>query len=128
MTLQTPLKKTACSLKVYSASESNHHFLEKINQIIHQNIENETFNSEMLSRSTKHSRAKLFQKIKEMTGLSTTLYIRWVRLERSRKLLCQNTDSIREIAFQVGFSDLAYYSRCFKQTYGITPSSFRNNC
>lgn len=101
-------------------------FLEKVHMVIRRHLDDEEFRSIDLSKEMGVSRSQLFRKIKTYTGFSTALYIRHVRLKKSLELLKASTLSIRIVAYMVGFRDLAYFSRCFKQTFGRSPSQFRS--
>jgi len=72
------------------------------------------------------SRAQLHNKIKALTGRSTGLYIRYIRILEARKLLNDPELNISEIAYDVGFGDPAYFTRCFKDEFGKAPSEFRS--
>ncbi len=65
------------------------------------------------------------RKFKEITGLSPTKYIRTLRLEKSRKLMLTSSKELGVIAYECGFSDLNYFSRCFKNHYNISASEYR---
>ena len=101
-------------------------FLSKVHHLIQLHIDNETFKSESLSQKMRISRSQLFRKIKAYTGFSTALYIRQVRLQESANLLSASNLSIKIIAYAVGFRDVAYFSRCFKQTFNCSPSQYRS--
>lgn len=100
-------------------------FTKELNAIILLNLNNENFDSLFLSREIGMSRSQLFRKIKKITGLSTGLYIRNIRLEKSIELLAHTDNSIKRIAYLVGFTDSAYFCRCFKQAFGCSPSKYR---
>ena len=71
------------------------------------------------------SRSQLFRKLKALTGKSTSLVVRSIRLEQARQLL-QNTElNVSEVAYEVGFKDRAFFSRLFTEEYGEPPSSLR---
>lgn len=100
-------------------------FLLKVNHIIQLHIDDEHFKSEALSQKMQISRSQLFRKIKAYTGFSTALYIRHVRLQESTNLLRSSNFSIKIIAYAVGFKDIAYFSRCFRNTFKCSPSQYR---
>lgn len=100
-------------------------FIQKLNQAILEQLDNTDFKIPELCKTMGMSRTQLHNKTKALTGKSTTAYMRWIRLENARQLLQNSQLSISEIAYQVGFSDLNYFSRTFNETYGERPSSFR---
>lgn len=100
-------------------------FMERVDIIIENNIQNEYFSIENLHRELALSYAHTYRKIKEATGLTPSVYIRIKRLERACFLL-KNTDlNITEIADKVGFNTHNYFSKCFSIHFGCTPKAFR---
>ena len=64
----------------------------------------------------------MHRKLKALTGKSTSLYLRTVRLAKAKQMIENQKGTISEISYQVGFSSPAYFSRCFKEEFGHTPS------
>jgi len=64
---------------------------------------------------------KLYRKLKAITGKSTAIYIRFIRLKKAKELISETEKTISEIAYEVGFKDLAYFSRCFSELFGVSP-------
>ncbi|SHJ38997.1 helix-turn-helix domain-containing protein [Aquimarina spongiae] len=73
------------------------------------------------------SRTQLHRKLKSLSGLSTTAFIRCIRLEKAAYLLQQNVDNVTQIAYRTGFSDHSYFTKCFKRKYGVSPSDYIRN-
>ena len=69
---------------------------------------------------------QFYAKIKNLTGQAPVEHIRMIRLECSRELLRTTELTIAEIGYKVGFSSPAYFSKCFKDQYNMTPNEFRN--
>lgn len=100
-------------------------FLQKVIALIDAQIDDTEFGNAELSRKMLMSESQLHRKIKALTNQSLSVFIRGVRLRRGRTLL-QTTDlSISEIAYAVGFADLAYFSRSFSLEFGMAPSALR---
>jgi YesN/AraC family two-component response regulator len=100
-------------------------FLKRLNAILHQNISDETFGIEELCEAMQISRVQLHRKLKALTNLSTSIYIRQVRLLKAQELL-QNTEmNISEVAYAVGFKDPAYFTRKFTEVFGKPPRESR---
>ena len=101
-------------------------FITKLNSVISENMDDADFGITHLSRAMALSRAQLHNKIKALTGRSTGLYMRYLRLLRATELLKNNPEmNISEIAYDVGFKDPAYFTRCFTEEYGKPPSEAR---
>lgn len=101
-------------------------FLVKLNEIIHHNMEDEDFGILQLCRAMQMSRTQLHRKITALTGKSTSIYIRYLRLHQAKQLLKKPEMNISEVAFAVGFSDPNYFTRTFTEEFGITPSGYRS--
>ena len=101
-------------------------FLEKIHQVIEENIDNSDFNIDSIADNLGISRSAFFKKLKSLTGLAPVDTIKEIRLTKSLELL-KNTDlTISEIAFAVGFKEAGYYGKCFRKKYGQTPTEYMN--
>ncbi len=70
-------------------------------------------------------RTVFFNKLKGMTGLSPVEFIREIRIKRAAQLLESGDYNITEITYMVGMNDSRYFSKCFKNTYGMTPSEYK---
>jgi AraC-like DNA-binding protein len=78
-----------------------------------------------LARALNLSRSQVNRKIQALAGMSTSIYIRHIRLQKAKELLLSNELSISEIAYQVGFKSPVYFSQAFKETFGESPSATR---
>ena len=100
-------------------------FVEKLQRVLLDNISDDSFDITALCTTLKISRSQLHNKLKALTGLSTSHYIRQFRLVEAKKLLKENhAFNISEIAFEVGFKDPKYFSKLFKQQFGMSPSEW----
>ena len=70
------------------------------------------------------SRMQVYRKIKALTGKSIVEFIRMVRMKQAIKLMDGHKLTLSEIAFEVGFNSASYFTRCFKEEYGKTPSEY----
>lgn len=120
-------KKTLPSPKIngYKLSGQNS-FLDKVLQKINNHLSNELFGVEMLSREVGVSERQLQRKLKAMTNKSPNQLISTVRLHRAKELLLNRQNTIAEIAFQAGFSNPSYFSKCFKKEFEVCPSELMN--
>lgn len=97
-------------------------FLKRVSDIIEENMDNEFFSVEDLAKAVNFSRSQLHRKLKALTGKSPTELIREFRLTRAKELLEKRAGNVSEIAIEVGYSSLSYFTRSFKAEYGILPS------
>ena len=102
-------------------------FIQKLNQIISEHMDQENFDIVRLSRLLGMSRSQLHRKVKAVLDTTPALYIRRLRLDKARELLKNSPKSISEIAFETGFSSPSYFTYSFTETYGLSPSEYRNN-
>jgi signal transduction histidine kinase/DNA-binding response OmpR family regulator/ligand-binding sensor domain-containing protein len=100
-------------------------FLQKVKTIVESHLSEEGFGVEDLSRAVGMSRSQIHRKLTALTGLATGDFIRYLRLHRAMDLLQQNAATISEIAYSVGFSTPAHFSKCFHEQFGRTPSEVR---
>jgi signal transduction histidine kinase/AraC-like DNA-binding protein len=100
-------------------------FLQRVMQVIESNIADTNFGVENLGREIGMSRMQLYRKLNALTGYSPSDFIKRMRLQRAAQLLCQDSGTVSEVAYQVGFNSHAYFSKCFHDLYGKTPSDFQ---
>ncbi len=96
-------------------------FMKKLHDVIQKNLGNSDFGVEDVASEIGLSRVQLYRKVKAMTGSSVVDILRKARLAKARHLLQTTKCSISEIAFEVGFSTPSYFTKCFKEEYGIKP-------
>jgi signal transduction histidine kinase/ligand-binding sensor domain-containing protein/DNA-binding response OmpR family regulator len=99
-------------------------FLDKVIACIEANISNEDFSPELLADAINLSRSQLYKKMKGLTGLSVSIFIRNIRLRKAAQILMQGNRTISEVAYSVGFSDPGYFTKCFKEMYSKSPSEY----
>lgn len=103
-------------------------FILQIQEIVRQHISEETFGIAELCRAIGMGRTQLHNKIKSLTGKSTSHYIRAIRLHKAKDLLANNPElNMTEIAFATGFPNLSYFSKIFADEIGSSPSQYRKN-
>jgi YesN/AraC family two-component response regulator len=98
--------------------------MERIMKVVNKNLSNSDFNVDMLTQEVGISRAQLHRKMKEMTGISTSEFIRNIRLEQAARLLREQKINVTQVAYTVGFSNLAHFSTIFRKHFGISPSEY----
>lgn len=106
----------------YTALMSEEFFLVELDRVLTDIAFDTTFSTPELCKILAISRTSLHRKITQYSGKSISIYLREFRLKKAYELLQQEKKMVSEVAYQVGFSDLAYFSKCFKSFYGISPS------
>lgn len=99
-------------------------FIERIIHIVEAHIGDEKFSVEVLQKEIGMSRMQLHRKLKALTNQSTNDFIRSIRLKKAAHLLRQPGIQIAEAAYQSGFNHLSYFSKCFKEQFGVLPSEY----
>ncbi len=98
--------------------------MERIMKAINKNLGDSDFNVDMLTQEVGISRAQLHRKMKEITGISTSEFIRNIRLEQAARLLKEQKVNVTQVAYTVGFSNLAHFSTIFRKHFGVSPSEY----
>jgi signal transduction histidine kinase/AraC-like DNA-binding protein/ligand-binding sensor domain-containing protein len=122
------LHKTYKTLKQNSAPTGmpgEDEFIITVRQLIIKNLTNDNFGIDAIYHQMNVSRAHLYNKIKALTGLSVANYINSVKLQVAKDLLNDTDSNISEIAFKVGIKEPAYFSKLFKNEFGLSPKEYR---
>lgn len=107
-------------------SESDRKLLQKCIDIIRENFTNPDFDVASLANALCMGRSKLYTKFKQLVGLPPNEFILKIKLEEAMSLLKEHPElNISEVSMQVGFSSPRYFSKLFKNFFGITPQSIR---
>ncbi len=99
-------------------------FLMKLRETVEDRLSDETFDVRALARAMSESRSSLYRHVMDIAGQSPSEIIRSMRLERAAQLLAGGHGSVGEIAYAVGFKSVSHFSRCFREAYGVPPSSY----
>lgn len=108
-------------------SQLDNRFIKKLNRVMEKNLSNSDFNVEQLAKSLYMSSATLYRKLHALTGKIPSRYIRSYRLQTAARLIRENFGTITEVAFEVGFTSRAYFTRCFKEEFHMAPSDYRES-
>jgi signal transduction histidine kinase/DNA-binding response OmpR family regulator len=99
-------------------------FLKKVEHIIEQNLPDEKFGIPQMQNALAMSKTQLHRKMKALTNQAPGEYLRHYRLRRAAQILSQQGGNITEIAYEVGFGSLSYFTRSFKELYNQSPSEY----
>ncbi len=94
---------------------------------VEEKLADDTFDFDQFAVNMATSKSTLHRKLKSLTGLSPGEFIRSVRLKHATQMLTNNVGNISEIAFALGFNDPKYFSRCFKNEFGLTPKEYQES-
>ncbi|WP_289659969.1 hybrid sensor histidine kinase/response regulator transcription factor [Flavobacterium panacagri] len=106
-------------------SDKDNKFMLKVIELVKENISKTDFSVDELGKLMCMSRASFFNKLKDVTGVSPVVFIRDMKLNEAANLLKNEDLLIKEVCFEVGFSDLKYFGKCFKSKYNYTPAEYR---
>ncbi|MCO6491482.1 MAG: helix-turn-helix transcriptional regulator [Phaeodactylibacter sp.] len=101
-------------------------FLRKASRIVEENLSDPGFGVHELYRELNMGRTQLHKLLKAHTGKSASLFIRSVRLQHAQTLLASSELNVSEVAYRVGFNDPNYFSRCYREMFGVAPSKDRS--
>ncbi len=102
-------------------------FMKQLNMLLDEHVADHQYMISDLARDMNISRVQLYRKIKGLTGKCCSAHIRDRRLKRARKLLRKTDKSVTEIAYEVGFNNLSYFARKFREKYSVNPSEFTSS-
>ena len=113
------------SIKNNEDSETK--FINKAIGLVEDNLQDESFDIESLTEKLNMSRSSLFRKIKSLTGLSLSAFIRSIRVKKAAQLILTEDLSLKEIAFEVGFNTYKYFKVSFEKQFKCLPSDYKDN-
>ncbi len=117
-------QQQADKVEVKEVKGNDEVLMERIMKAINKNLADSDFNVDALTQEVGISRAQLHRKMKEMTGISTSEFIRNIRLEQAARLLREQKINVTQVAYTVGFSNLAHFSTIFRKHFGMAPSEY----
>lgn len=101
-------------------------FITQLKNAIEENIDDPTFGVDELCKAMGASRSLLYKKLKALTNTSTANFIRAIRLHKASQLLQDGAANISQVAYDVGFNDVSYFSRAFRKQFGVNPRAYRD--
>ena len=120
--LQSP---AASDLKIGKTESMDDVFMRKFMALIEEAYPDSDFSIEKASDMLGLSRVHLYRKVKELTGVTPTDFLRNYRLKRAAALLREKGRNVNEVAYATGFSSPPYFSKCFKAAYTVTPTEYQ---
>jgi AraC-like DNA-binding protein len=100
-------------------------FLDRARNVIEKNINDNDFDVNSFCILMGMSRMQLFRKLKALVNQTPSELIRDLRLQRAAQLIKQNYGNVAEVTYEVGFNNLSYFAKCFRDKYGLLPSEFQ---
>lgn len=110
-----------------SLSLSDQQTMDRVMAFIEANIDNNRLSVDDIANELHMSRSAFFRKLKALVGISPVEFLRSVRMKHAAELISSERYSMAQIAYMVGISDGHYFSKCFKQQFGITPTEYKEN-
>lgn len=101
--------------------------MERVMKSVNTHLDDSDFDIDTLTGEVGISRAHLHRKMKEITGVSTSMFIRNQRMERAAKLIEEGKINITQVAYEVGFTSEAHFSTVFRKHFGMPPKEYRNS-
>ncbi|MDR0430569.1 MAG: response regulator [Tannerellaceae bacterium] len=122
---QAYLRNFAVGISAPKTETIDKAFMDRAYDYVKFNMSNPDLNIEEFGRQLHLSRTQLFRKVKALTGMSPSLFISTLRLKYAAELLLESSLTVSEIAYQVGFNNLSYFTSSFRKLYNITPTEYR---
>ena len=107
------------------AIKTENSFVKRVREAVEENLTNSEFTVEQLCKLVFMSHSQLHRKLDALTGCSPIKFIRTIRLNKARELLMTPSNSISSVAFDCGYNDPAYFTRIFRQEFGMPPQEWR---
>lgn len=122
----SPDEPTAEESKAPEMSPNDRKFMDKLMALMEKNLDNGDLIVDDLVKDMAVSRSVFFKKLKSLTGLAPVEFIKEMRINRAVQLIETGEYSMTQIAYMVGINDPRYFSKCFKQKMGMTPTEYRD--
>ncbi len=109
---------------VESGKSYDEELLQNVVEIVNRHIGDPDFSASALCGESRYGSKQIYRRIKQLTGLSIVEFIRDTRLRTAARYLSQGKFSVTEVMYKVGFTTASYFSRCFKEKFGVSPSEY----
>ncbi|MDP4225419.1 MAG: DNA-binding response regulator, partial [Bacteroidota bacterium] len=119
-------KSISFEAKEMTITSADERFLQKAMDLVKANISNPNLNIEEMGNELGISRVHLYRKLKALTNQNPSEFVRIIRLKQAAYLLKQNKLNISEVAYAVGFNSHQYFTNCFQNYFGMSPTEYSN--
>ncbi len=109
-----------------ATNDADQQFWQRLKEVVTKHLNNAEFTAEDFAMQMHMSRMQLHRKLKALTDLSTTAFLRSQRLKAAAQLIREGNGSVSDIAYSVGFTSPFYFSKCFKEVFGVSPKDYAN--
>ena len=116
-------KSSADTFKPFDVNDEDA-VMKEVTKIIEEHLADPDLNVQLLTKLTGYGTKLIYRRMKAVTGYTPVNYIRQMRMLRAAVLLKQGRFAVSEVMYMVGFSTQSYFSKCFSQTYGISPTEY----
>lgn len=102
-------------------------FVDKLQDLLEKQLDNDQLNVDEMATMMGLGRTVFYRKVRGLTGYSPNEYIRIIRMKKAAELLLEDRLTVSEISYKVGINDPLYFSKCFKQQFGVAPTVYRRS-
>lgn len=110
---------------IIDSEDTENAFIQKAIQLVESNLQNESFGIETMVNELFMSQSTLYRKIKSLTGLSLTGFIRSIRLKKGAQIILSSNLKLSHVAYEVGFNDYKHFKKSFKEQFNCLPSDYK---
>jgi AraC-like DNA-binding protein len=121
-------KNTDSDVNIVATNSLDQKFLTRAVEIVEKTLDNSEFDVNIFASEMMMGRTAFFQKLKGITGQTPNEFITTIRLKKSLKVLVDEPDlSITDVGYKLGFSSPSYFTKCFREVFGVTPVKYRKD-
>lgn len=130
MSIESAISQSIVSMKIHrlKLDSKDEDFLNLLDKTIMDNLGNPDFDSEALEKAMSMSRSSLVRRMKSLLDTTPNEYLKKRRLSVAAKMLLENNVRVNEICYAVGFRYPSYFTKCFKDAYGVIPADYSKKC
>lgn len=115
------------SVENVNISKADSKFIESLHAYMRSHLDDSTLRVDTLCTEFSLGHTQFYRKTKSLTGMGPNELLRILRLQRSIDLLDKTDLSVADITYAVGFTSPSYFTKCFREQYGVTPSEYRES-